>query len=476
MGLRAKLLTALLGVSAYEAPPNGALPSLDDAGVQRLRENFGGQLALPPQTRTRWYQADIETATLQADGNGDLSLAAQLWRSCKRDGVFAGVLSTRTGGLVRLPKKFRGRPDIVAALREGSGFKSRSKKTGKSRPRSVFEEIFPTAELALLAGDGIGLGVGVAEMVPVQGRDYPVMVRLDPQWLVYRWYENRWYYRSAVGFIAITPGDGRWLLHIPGGRLQPWNNGIWPAVGRAFIDKQHALLYSSNWQSKLAHPARVAVSPQGASQAQEEAWFKRVMAWGVNTVFGMKPGYDVKLLESNGRGYESFDARVEHSEREMIIAVSGQTVTTDGGAGFQNSDIHKAIRSDLIQETGDALAFTLNTQGIPPWVQKRFGNDALDECALVEWVTASPKELAASAQTLGVLGPAIKGLREELKEHGVKLDIGAICVEYGIPIEGDVDGDGLPDQDAEIPDDEEPIDAEDLDSSASNDNAEEDAA
>src|SRR5688572_22769911 len=163
-----------------------------------MRERMGGQLTQLPTTQTRWYQADLEDGIFAAD-RGDLSIAARLWRSCKRDGVFMGVLSTRTGGLVRLPKKFRGRPDIVEALKLGVG----GSKGSPQGPRSVFDEMFPQAELTKLAADGIGLGVGVAELVPVKGRDYPIMIRRDPEFLIYRWQENRWYYKTLVGLVPI---------------------------------------------------------------------------------------------------------------------------------------------------------------------------------------------------------------------------------------------------------------------------------
>ena len=207
MSLRGRL-GALLGVSAYSTPlPGGALgDSLDSKRVVEARKRFGGGLAPQPYSRTRWFEFDLESAERAADA-GDLSLAAQLMRSARKDGTIAGVLSTRTGGLVRLPKKFRGRPDIVAAL-----------EVGHDSVRSVFDEMFPSSELALLAADGLLLGVGVGELVPVEGRDFPILVRLDPQWLSFRWGENRWYYASVAGPIPITPGDGRWVLHTPGGR------------------------------------------------------------------------------------------------------------------------------------------------------------------------------------------------------------------------------------------------------------------
>lgn len=430
-------VAALLGISTYALPPPAAGPMLQSPQIQKARKRYGGQLAPLPITRTRWHLADLEKAEHEAD-SGLLALAAQLMRSVHKDGTYAGVLSTRTGGLVRLPKRFRGAAEIVQAL-----------ELGHDSIRSVFDEMAPPSELALLARDGLELGVGVAELLPVEGRDYPVLVRLDPQWLQYRWVENRWYYQSVVGNLPITPGDGRWVLHLPGGRIAPWQNGLWRAVGRAYVNKEHAVLHKANWEGKLANPARVAVAPQAASQEQKEGWFRRVMAWGVNTVFGMTPGYDVKLLESNGRGWECFNSTIDRSDKEMIIAVAGQVVTTDGGAGFQNSDIHKTIRADLIKDTADGLAYTINTQVIPPWVAARFGEAALEQSAVVEWDVTPPKDVTASASAMNQAALALAALSQALAPFGRAVDVNEFAVKFGIPIEGDADGDGMPD-DAEL--------------------------
>jgi hypothetical protein len=213
-------LAALLGISAYALPRSGDV-SLDDESVERIRAQNGGQLQPMAPARTRWLHADLEVAEHLAE-SGDLSLAGQLSATMQRDGVLAGVLSTRTDGLVQLPQRWRGPQDMVDALQRGG-----------EAARSVFNEMFPPTELAKLAADGVKLGVGVGELVPVLGRDFPVFVRLDPQFLVYRWTENRWYFRSIAGLIPITPGDGRWILHLPGGRTSPWQGGAWRPLGRA---------------------------------------------------------------------------------------------------------------------------------------------------------------------------------------------------------------------------------------------------
>lgn len=413
----------LLSVSAYTAPPP-SLPTLDSPQVQAARRAIGGHLTLQPVTKSRWYFKDLERAEYMADA-GDMIGAGALMRAVDRDGVLCGVMSTRAGGLVRLPKRFRGPTDMVDALQQGG-----------EQARSVFDEMFPASELEHFVADGVKLGIAVGELVPVEGRDYPVFVRLLPEYLQYRWAEGRWYYRSNVGPIPITPGDGRWILHTPGGRQAPWHGGLWRALGRAYITKDHARLHRDNWEAKLANAARVAVAPQGATESQKQGWFRKVMKWGVNTVFGMTPGYDVKLLESNGRGYESWKSTIAEQNEEFIIAVAGQTVTTDGGAGFANADIHKSIRADLIKATADSIAHTINTQGIPPWVLNVFGEERLAQCPTVEWDVTPPHDQTQSATALTSAATAVTALTDAFRAHGYKVDVEALATRFGIPLSG----------------------------------------
>lgn len=412
----------MLGVSAY-SPPKGYGLELDDPSVVQIREALGGQIQPLPTTRLRWYLADLERAQASAD-TGYLATAAQLYRAMRRDGVLAGLLGTRTAGLVRLPKKFYGsNPEIISALRAKNG------------SRSVFDEMFPPSELALLAADGITLGVGVAELRPVQGRDYPVMVRLDPEYLIYRWVEDTWYYQSVAGLLRIVPGDGKFILHIPGGRMSPWHAGLWPALGKSFINKDHALLHRSNYSAKLANPARVAYAPQAATQEQRTSFLRKLMAWGTNTVFALPPGYEIKLLESNGSAaFAIFQQEIDTSDREYMVALAGQEVTTTGGSGFSSENLYRTIREDIIQADGEALAYTINTQGLPWFAQSRWGYSAIQAGTAVEWDTQKPKDRLVEAQILQTVGPALTALREALAASGLVLDERQLLARFAIPI------------------------------------------
>lgn len=420
--LRASIAAILVSLGLSRAPSPLA-QTLPEEAVARVREERGGNIQLIPFTQTRWYLEHVETASASAD-LGNLEEVARLMRAARGDGVLSGVLATRTGGLVRLPKRFRGEGELVQALTGGT-----------HRARSVFAEMAPDTELALLAADGVLIGVGVGELLEVEGRMHPVLVRLDPEFLRFNWAENQWYYRSAAGLLAITPGDGRWVLHTPGGALAPWQHGIWRAIGKAFIRKDHASMHRDNWEAKLANPARVATAPAGASEQQAESWFKRVLAWGKNTVFGLVPGYDVKLLESNGRGADSFPKTIEEQKQEMVLAVTGQTVTTDGGAGFSNADVHQSIKADIIKADADALAITVNTQILPAWVIANFGADALRAGGVVlEWDVTPPRDRNIEASALVTASAAIKGLTEALAAHGETPNVRALCDHFGIPL------------------------------------------
>lgn len=414
-------MATLLGISAYQPPPRAGALDIEDDLVKEARERAGGNLSPLPVTKLRWYLADLEAAQAAADG-GDLTSLGQLYRAMRRDGTFTGLLDTRTAGLVRLPRKLTGHPEAATKLRAQNG------------TRSEFDLLCPPSELALMDQDGIIAGVGVGELVPVPGRDFPILIRLEPEFLSYRWSEGRWYYRSISGLLPITPGDGRWVLHTPLGRMAPWQHGKWIACGQAFIDKSHAKLHRANYGGKLANPARVISAPIGATDDMRLSALRRLAMWGINSVFALPAGWQATLLESKGEGVEVWEQDEESAKFDYMMALAGQVVTSEGGKGFSNTDVHKSIRADLIQADGDELAHTVNTQILPAYVIEGWGEDALIEQSVsVEWDTKPPKDSASEAQTLTAASTAIESLSATLAPHGLELDVTELLTRFGVP-------------------------------------------
>lgn len=415
--MRAALVGAAVAVPAPPALPvaAGAAPTTQTRPVDQDRKK---KKRTSPQAHAqcRWLQKDVEDAQ-RAAAQGNLAPYGRLYRALARDGMLLGLMGTRSNGLVRLPKRFSGYAAGVAYL-EGS--------KGK---RGRFSQHFPNSEIGKLARDGFVCGYGVAEFVETCSG--LMLVRLDPEHVMYRWYEDSWWYRSAQGLIQIVPGDGRWVLYTPGGRQDPWEWGALPSLARAYISKEHALFYRENWNSKLAHPARVAVSPQGGSEAQKQSWFRAVMAWGMNTVFGLTPGYDVKLLESNGRGYESFKETIADSNTEFMVSVAGQVVTVTGGTGFANANIHATIRGDLIEGDGMSLAECLCEQALPHVL---VGICPEGESVHFEWDTRPPQNRKEDAEALSAGAQAITDIVTSLSAHGITVDVRALAQRYGVPL------------------------------------------
>jgi hypothetical protein len=425
-------VAALLGVSTYQ-PPDDSIPgiSLTSKTIGQIREAIGGQLEPLPVTKLHWFLPDLEICQTQAD-RGDMQLVGMLCQAMRRDGVLRGLLDVRTS-VTSLPRRFHGGAtplgrEIIEVLQSKNG-----------SDRSVFDEMFPANELSRFCEDGLGAGVAVAEMVPVKGRDFPVMVRRLPQNLWYLWQRNTWFYRSVAGLIPIVPGmpdeDGHcWLFYTPGGRINPWNYGLWPALGRSFISKEHSFYARQNYIAKLANPARVAQSPLGATEVQRTGFLRDVIAWGLNTCFELPVGWEVKLLESNGRGVEVMKDDIETCNREFATALCGNTVMMDGGVGFQNADIFRMMSENLIRQTAESLAHCINTQGLPWFIASRWGLEALHNAVAVEYDTSPPQDKKVQADTFDSLGRALQSLIAGLALAKRTLNVDEIAARFGVPL------------------------------------------
>lgn len=417
-----ELAKTLLGFSAYTPPaPTLSTLDLDDPIVKQAREMAGGGLAPPPVTHLRWYPKDLEVAQVSADG-GDLMMAAQLFRSMRSDGTVSGLLGVRAAGLLRLPRNFTGDDRMVEVLKT------------RSHAQELFDSTFPPSEVQALEEDGVMLGIGVAEMVPVPGRRNPVMIRLEPEFLKYNWKDNRWFYRSIAGLIPITPGDGRWILHVPGGRMSPWQKGAWIPCAEAWINKRHAKLNRFNYGGKLANPARVIKSPIGASEDQRYGSLAKLAAWGLNTVFELPVGWDAALLESKGEGHQVWKDDIADDNDDIKMAIAGQIVTSDGGTGFDKGDLFKMIRSDIVQTDGDKLAHTFNTQALPYLTAVLIGPEALADPGAVKWDTTPPQDRQREATLIMTGADAIQRLTAAVKPAGYEVMTAELALRLGLPI------------------------------------------
>lgn len=426
------LIAALTGITIF-SPGQQPGPELGDKTVRDARSVYGGMLEPIPVTKLRWYPPDIEKAQTMAD-TGNMQLVGDLCHSMRIDGVIRGLGDARTS-VVDLPKRYFGSADVERVL-----------KSKNNSDRSVYDEMIPATEARLMVWDGITAGVAIGEMVPVKGRNFPVLIRRYPRNLYYIWTKNTWYYRSIVGFMPIQPGvpneDGNsWVLHIPGGRLSPWNSGLWNAIGRHYINKTQSIFARQSYEMKHSHPARVAFAPVGASEEERKGLISGIIRWAMNAAFMLPVGWDIKLVESNGRGIEIYDKSIETADKEIATALCGSAVMLQGTTGFSNMDVFRVVQKDLIRSTSCAWDHTVNTQILPGFIAGRWGTEAVKNATVVETDIKEPKDREAEARTMAGVANAIKSLVDAIAAgqvaQGVKkpvaVDVGELLEQFGIP-------------------------------------------
>jgi phage gp29-like protein len=158
-------------------------------------------------------------------------------------------------------------------------------------------------------------------------------------------------------------------------------------------------------------------------------------AWGYNTVFQTPLGWDVKILETNGRGWEVFGVSKEDAEKEIVIALTGSTVMVDGGTGFANAGIHQQVKADLIEKNGKLLSEVVTTQILAPWTVENYGIDALSECARVEWDTRPPGIRKEEGESLSAFGAGISAANQALAPYGKSIDMQRLSVALNVPLQ-----------------------------------------
>lgn len=298
----------------------------------------------------QWYLSDIPRLMRELD-TGLLRSASMLAEAFKIDGRTQGLLTTRADGLFSLPSGCTSGPE--KRLTPLAAWFNKD-----------FGRVFPRAERVAFVLDRINVGIALAEITETADGKLQI-VRLPPEHLIVTPGTSEVRYLGEL----VEPGNGRWILW-RSTVIAPWRNGIWAALARAFIAKDHAYFLRESYSNTLANPARVAEAPPGSSDEDFEKWFEEVGGWGPNTVLATRDGYQVKIVESNGQGYQVFRATMQDCNEDATFAIAGQTVTAEGTTGFSNGEIFSKIRSDLIDGDGTGFCEVLNDQFVPWWQQK----------------------------------------------------------------------------------------------------------
>jgi hypothetical protein len=371
----------------------------------------------PLPTRVEWFLADIQNAMRQADA-GQMRDAALLVEAFRLDGRIVGLMNTRTFGLLALPRELSsdaGATELLAAL------------------KSRYDYLVPIGEAAAMLSDLAYLGFAIGELVD-GGHAGIRLARLLSEGVTLNVSTGEIRYNGE----PVIPGNGRWVW-FERSDVATWRQGIWPALARPFIAKDHAIYLRENYSNKLANAARVAKVPLGASDVDAQSWFESVASWGPDTTFATRPGYEVDLVEGNGVGYDVFRKTIEDSDNDSTFAIAGQKVTSEGTPGFTNGNMFATIAGFQIEVDASVFVNGINSQVLPWWQDRAAVSPAeRAECLSIKYDTESPEakknRLQSAVEVWTKAAEAVTAINQVLSDSKQQVDVVELVKRLSIPV------------------------------------------
>lgn len=147
---------------------------------------------------------------------------------------------------------------------------------------------------------------------------------------------RRWYVLTATaGRIAITHGDGQWLIFAPRSDRAPWLWGAIRPTAQWYLRGDYAAGDASRSAEVTGSPVWKAAIPLGARLSDEGKGFIRSLrTMGRNAVIPIPRGrtaeesYDVELVQAQVDAYRIFEFLMRAGGGKIRLAILGQDLTS----------------------------------------------------------------------------------------------------------------------------------------------------
>jgi len=390
------------------------------------------------RTFTQWTTDDLDVAEALTAG-GSLWRAAELCWSLLGDSRVYAALETRVKGLLGLTLSW-----------DESGDRRSSGRVARALEAGDWYEAHSEAALFSLFAWGLLLGVGVAQRVwrlSSSGRWIGVLKPYDARHL--RWDTQRrvWIVRTSAGDVEIKKGDRRWVLYAPScsgdpdGDERPWMYGAWRRCGRPWLLKLLSLTDFGHHSEVHGSPIRTAdydaalaggSGTGGPSKKSKDELGDALSDVGSDSTVIPPAGFKIRLVEAIAKTWEMFPAQSDLAAREIVIAITGQSSSTEVTQGQDTgATLHGTVRQDLIDADAQTASTCLHDQDLIDYAAINFGTNEL--APWPRWRTEPPLDIGARGNAMKALGEGIAAL-DQVAPEGKRVDREKLFEDAGIPL------------------------------------------
>lgn len=372
-----------------------------------------------------WGTVSIQQA-LDNHDLGQFLLSAQLSESVQRDDRVATALNTRCKGLLGLPREITPSP-------RGD---RRKAKTAAKDLETLWAETDLTESMIQLLRWQVMMGFAVAEILwtgDASAWTFSLKV-WHPQFLWFNWATRQYMLNTSEGPVAVTPGDGKWLLLTPEGEYRAWIQGAVRSIAIPWLGRQYAFRDWMRFNEVYGVPIRKASVPAQTSEDDKYKFFADIRDAGSAMVVTCPTGvdgqkYDIELVEATATGWETFRNATEDADKRITLALLGQNLTTEvSGGSFAAAKVHGQVRQDYLEADERGLVAGFRRQVLRAWAAFNYGDP--DLAPVLRFDVEPPDDGKLKADTLVSLSTALLNLAQVAPW----VDRRALLASYNLPL------------------------------------------
>jgi phage gp29-like protein len=412
------------------------------AVADRLPSADSSPRQLPIRALSIWDRyPDIKQALFQME-LGYFRRAAFLLDATMQDDRIYGVWETRTNALKAAPVTMK------AVRKTAKAMKYAEELQGSDETPGLWEDMVSDAALADLTLWGKNLGIAIAHIdwTGSPNRTTPRLTPWHPQFYRFDWFEFTYKVLTADGTEISMPrvdqnprSDGEWLVWCPYGFYGGWLRGMIRWLAGKYIMRGWDYRDWARYNEVFGSPITAAFVPDGEDDAVKDEFFSDVRNRGAEgtVMIPVADGetretakYGVELIESMGRGTDTFQKFKTELDADIAIGILGQNLTTQvkGGGSLAATKEHTLVRIDVAR--ADAKIAKCIRQQMLSWdAQYNYGDP--DLAPRPDIGVDPPEDENAEANTLLIFGQALEALEEGSRDV---IDIEAIIQQHGLPM------------------------------------------